>query len=88
MNPITLTRMIADYWHNWVTVSAENTTWAHDNDYEGLFWYDGHNATFWYMLNLEWYRMNDKLFAASDNTEPFDVWLNDLNPEYIDRYYK
>jgi len=86
-NPIQLTRMIFDYWLNWVTVPHKTTLWSLSGDAEGLFWYDGHNATFWYMLNVSWYAMNDKLYARTDCKELFDETLRDFDPEYLAEYY-
>ena len=86
-NPIQLTRMIFDYWLTWVTVPNETTLWALEADWEGLFWYDGHNATFWYMLNVSWYAMNDKLYAHTGCKEPFDETLRDFDHEYLAEYY-
>lgn len=89
--------MIFDYWKHHMECPVESIEWAkycetdwhteqppyNLRDAEGLFWYDGHNATFWYMLNLEWYRMNDKLYANTFNKEPFDPYLRDFDEEYL-----
>jgi len=78
LNSVQLTRLIFDYWKNWVSVGRDTTLFSLSCDREGLFWYDGYNATFWYMLNVSWYEMNDKLYASQGCEEPFDTLLNDL----------
>lgn len=82
LNPMRLTRLIFNYWVNWVSVGRETTLFSLSCDQEGLFWHDGHNATFWYMLNVSWYVMNDKLYAFKGCKEPFDTLLNDLIRDY------
>lgn len=64
---------------------VETHVYFHKNepDKEGLHYYDGYIATFWYMLNVEWYRMNNKLFAQTNNTEPFDPYLRDFDEDYL-----
>ena len=86
-NPLQLTKMIFDYWLTWYSVPHETTRWSLDCDAEGLFWHDGHNATFWYMLNVSWYAMNDKLYARTDCKEPFDKYLRDFDHDYLEKYY-
>lgn len=86
-NSVQLTRMIFDYWLTWYLVPLEATPWALQGDTEGLSWCDGHNATFWYMLNVSWYAMNDKLYARTGCKEPFDKYLRDFDPEYLAEYY-
>lgn len=88
INPIVLFRMIFDYWCIWMTVPVETNLWFLEGGNESLMWYDGNNASFWYLLNVEWYRMNDKLYAAENNKEPFDIWLNDFHPEYVAMFYQ
>ena len=50
---------------------------------EGIQYYDGWNATFWYMLNHEWFLMNNRLTSAMHCTEvyeePADIywWANE-----------
>ena len=75
--------MIFDYWKIWMNVSVESNIWCNEGSDEGLMYYDGNLATFWYMLNVEWYRMNDKLYAYTGCTEPFDKYLRDFDEEYI-----
>ncbi len=70
-----LTLMILDYWRIWMKVPVATNLWSLAGDIEGLGWYDGHHANFWYMLNVEWYRMNDKLYAFTGCDEPFDQFM-------------
>ena len=80
-----LTKMIFDYWKNHMECPVETHEYFDKNapGNEGIFWYGGHNATFWYMLNLEFYRMNNKLFSRTDNKEPFDPYLRDFDEDYL-----
>jgi hypothetical protein len=81
-----LSKMIFDYWKyhmecpTYIIEKWDN----YDPGNEGLSYYDGYNATFWYMLNVHWYRMNNKLFARTDNKEPFDPYLRDFHEEYLE----
>jgi len=79
--------MIFNYWKIHMACPLETISWSQNHDDEGIFWYDGYNATFWYLLNVEWYRMNNKLLAKTGNTEVFDLTLlRDYDPENIHRY--
>ena len=80
-----LTKMIFDYWINHMECPTDTIERMDKNapDNEGLFWWDGYNATFWYMLNLEFYRINNKLLARTDNKEPFDPYLRDFDEDYL-----
>jgi hypothetical protein len=95
-----LTRMIFDYWKTHMTCPVESIEWAQsreddwfvDDQYgirqaEGLFWYDGYNSTFWYMLNMSWYKMNNKLYANTFNNQPFDPYIGDFDEDYIMEEY-
>lgn len=102
-NPLQLTRMIFDYWLNWMSLPERDMSWVLTvvqppaspsqteypflEDREGLFWYDGHNATFWYMLNVAWYQMNNTLYDYTSCKEPFDNRLQGFDPEYLAEYY-
>lgn len=78
-----LTKMIFDYWKIWMTVPEDTNVWASVCNEEGLVYYDGYSATFWYMLNVEWYKFNNKLYARTDNKEPFDPYLRDFDEDYL-----
>jgi hypothetical protein len=78
-----LTKMIFDYWKIWMSVPVETNEWCHSWDGEGLTYCDGNVATFWWLLNVEWYRMNDKLYARTDCKESFDPCLRDFEEDYL-----
>lgn len=70
-----LTQMIFDYWKHWIQLPPETIQWsqqrANDEDVDGLYWHDGYWATFWYMLNLTWFEMNDKMTSATGDTRTY-----------------
>lgn len=67
-----LTKLIFEYWMIWMRVPVETNIWAHSADEgDGLTWYDGYWATFWYMLNLSWFEMNDKMTSATGDTRAY-----------------
>lgn len=76
-----LTKMIFDYWKIWMIVPEETNVWGSYN--EGLGFYDGYNASFWYALNYNFYKMNNKKYAYTgckeEFVEPgdFEEWYND-----------
>ncbi len=47
-----LTRMIFDYWRYWMLFDDSDVEWVNINGTEGICYYDGYNATFWYLLNI------------------------------------
>lgn len=53
---------------------------------EDLHWYDGYNAGFWYLLNVEWYRMNDKQFARTGSKLPYEE-IRDFDESYVNEFY-
>lgn len=67
-----LTRMIFDYWRHWLTLREDTILYALEVDTEGLFFYDWYNMTFWYALNHEWYKMNNKLYAYTGCKESYE----------------
>ena len=88
--------MIFDYWRYHMACPVESIEWGqtHDDNWsvdyyireaEGLFWYDGYNASFWYMLNLSWYEMNDKLYANTFNKDQFaKSYIRDFDEDYLE----
>lgn len=78
--------MIFDYWKNHMECPTDVIErWDKRNPgNEGICWYNGHHATFWYMLNLEWYRFNNKLYARTNSTECFDPYLRDFDEDYLE----
>lgn len=96
IRPWQLVRMIFEYWAIWVSIPnddpwfkspGESIDLVYQNPGEGLFWYNGHNATFWYILNVEWYRMNNKLYAYTGCKHPFDDCLGDFDESYLEGNY-
>ena len=71
-----LTRMIFDCWKNWLRVPEKTILWSLEGDKEGLGFYDWYCMTFWYALNHDWYKMNNKMYAYTGcedaYTEPRD----------------
>lgn len=53
-----LTRMIFDYWKYWMEAPEDSILWGLEADTEGLGFYDGYSATFWYLLNVRWYKIS------------------------------
>jgi uncharacterized membrane protein YbaN (DUF454 family) len=95
MRKIKLTKMIFDYWKYHMCCPVESIEWGQQaegewshpcyiREAEGLHYYDGYNATFWYILNLSWYKMNDRLYANTFNTQPFDPYLRDFDQDHLE----
>lgn len=70
-----LTLVIFDYWKHWITLSNDTVMWSQTGDSpecrDGLMWHDGYWATFWYMLNLSWFEMNDRMTSATGEKRPY-----------------
>lgn len=66
-----LTKIIFAYWTYWMKAPDETVKWALSGDREGLGFYDWHLMTFWYALNHEWYKMNDKMFSYTGCEDPY-----------------
>lgn len=81
-----LTRMIFDYWLSHITIPDNSFFEDRGEEGEGLYWYDGYNASFWYLLNVEWYRMQNKQFAKT-NCDMTYCEINDFDPEYLAEFY-
>ena len=77
-----LTRMIFDYWKHWMLLDSEDIDDLNEFCTEGISYYDGYNATFWYILNISFYEMNDKLYAKAGCTEPYEI-LGDFDEDYL-----
>lgn len=78
-----LTKDILDDWAHWMALSNETVEWANSCQDEGLMYYDGYHATFWYMLNLEWYRMNNQMYASMTYRDYFNPENRFIEPERI-----
>jgi len=66
-----LTRMIFDKWKIWMRVPEKTILWSHQADKEGLGFYDWYYSNFWYALNYNFYKMNNKMYAYTGCEEPF-----------------
>ena len=64
-----LTLIIFEYWKHWITLPNDKVMWSQTGDSpgcrDGLMWHDGYWATFWYMLNLPWFKMNNLMASAT-----------------------
>jgi hypothetical protein len=74
--------MIFDYWKHWMLLDSEDIDHLNEFCTEGISYYDGYNATFWYILNISFYEMNDKLYAKTGCTEPYEI-LGDFDEDYL-----
>lgn len=77
-----LTKMIFDYWCHWMRLDSEDNDCVNKWNTEGISYYDGYNVTFFYLLNVRWYEMNDKLYAKTGCTEPYEI-LRDFDEDYL-----
>lgn len=71
---IKLLRTIFDYYIHWLSLPNDTVDYANDCCNEGIAYCDGYHASFWYLLNLEWCRMNNKMYASfiNDCTDYFN----------------
>ena len=67
-----LTELIFYNWKIWMTVPEKTNLWCHSWGWEGLTYYDGYHMSFWYALNHEWYKMNNKKFAFTGCDEVYE----------------
>lgn len=67
---IKLNQMILEYWWHF-TILIDGFPDEHLDESDGLIWHDGYWATFWYMLNTEWYSMNDKMTAKTGDMRTY-----------------
>jgi hypothetical protein len=63
--------MIFDKWVIWMRVPVKTNLWSLEGDKEGLGFYDWYCANFWYALNYNFYKMNNKMYAYTGCEEPF-----------------
>ena len=76
-----LTKLIFEHWKIWMRVPVETNVWSSYN--EGLSYYDGEWMTFFYALNHDWYKMNNKMYAYTGCEDPyveprdFEEWYNE-----------
>ena len=65
-----LTKIIIEHWKIWMTVPVETNIFGSYD--EGLGFYDGYWTSFWYALNYNYYKMNNKKYAFTGCDEPFE----------------
>jgi hypothetical protein len=58
-------KTIFHYWRGWIGVSNKINEGIEAEDLEGLIYIDGFIGSFWYILNQDWYKMNDKFQAKT-----------------------
>jgi hypothetical protein len=78
-----LTKIIIEHWKIWMSVPVATNIFGSHN--EGLSYYDGEWMTFFYALNHEWYKMNNKKFAFTGCKEEF---VEPRDFEEYDEWYK
>jgi len=54
-----------------MSIPVETNIWVNEVLDEGFIYCDGVFVSFWWVLNQEWYKMNDKLFAYTGCEEPY-----------------
>ena len=65
-----LTRIIFDKWKIWMTLPDRTLMWALKSK-ENLGFYDWYIMDFWYCLNHDWYKMNNKMYAYTGCEDPY-----------------
>ena len=66
-----LTRIIFDKWKIWMQVPEKTNLWSLEGDKESLGFYDWYCMNFWYALNHDWYKMNNKMYAYTGCKDPY-----------------
>jgi hypothetical protein len=54
-----------------MTVPVETNIWANDVLDDGFCYADGFHANFWWILNREWYKMQNQMYSYTGCTEPY-----------------
>lgn len=72
-----LTRMIFEYWKIWMRVPIETNIQSLNDDKEGLGYHRAYEQdwvimSFFYALNHEWYKMNNKKYAYTGCDEEYE----------------
>lgn len=66
-----LTKLIIEFWKTWMTIPDEENIWVNEVLDEGFTYCDGCFVSFWWILNKEWYKMNDKMCSRIGSTQPY-----------------
>lgn len=77
-----LTKLIIEHWKTWMTIPEETNIWANEIMDEGFTYADGCFVNFWWILNKEWYKMNNKMYAYTGCEYPY------FEPVDIEIYYE
>ena len=67
-----LTKLIFDYWKYWMSFPEKDNILANEVMDEGLVYADGFYFSFWWILNEEWYKMNNKMYAYTGCKETYE----------------
>lgn len=65
------TKLIIEFWKTWMTIPDKDNIWVNEVLDEGFVYADGCFLGFWWVLNKEWYKMNDKMCSHIGSTQPY-----------------
>ena len=77
-----LTKLIFEHWKIWMRVPVETNVWVNEVLDEGFTYTDGFFVSFWWILNKEWYKMQNKMCSCIGSTQPY------VEPVDIEVYYE
>lgn len=66
-----LTQLIFEYWKSWMTAPDDIIQISLRINIEGLYDCGDNLMTFWYALNHEWHKMNDKKYSFTGCDEEY-----------------
>lgn len=76
-----LTKLIIQFWKTWMTIPDKDNIWVNEVLDEGFVYADGCFLSFWWVLNKEWYKMQNKMCSRIGSTQPY------VEPIDIEVYY-
>ena len=65
------TKLIIEFWKTWMTIPDKDNIWVNEVLDEGFVYADGCIVGFWWILNKEWYKMNNKMCSSIGSTQPY-----------------
>ena len=65
------TKLIIEFWKTWMTIPDKDNIWVNEVLDEGFVYADGCIVGFWWILNKEWYKMNNKMCSRICSTQPY-----------------
>ena len=65
------TKLIIEFWKTWMTIPDKDNIWVNEVLDEGFVYADGCIVGFWWILNKEWYKMNNKMCSRIGSTKPY-----------------